>query len=182
MNLKEAIIDLNVSIPDKIIKKFKEYIDYKATGKMNVADGLNTDIRNVFGHHLNQSSITDKVLFNVVKNLIWNYYFNYKAKFPQLSVGTLAQVDILKYAPGGKYEIHTDHGTTTNRTLSVIINLNDEYEGGDLVFYHPNSKDESKRVKAKTGKIIFFPSNFLYPHCVEPVKKGTRYSIVSWLI
>ena len=46
MNLKEAIIDLNVTIPDKIIKKFKEYIDYKATGKMNVADGLNTDIRN----------------------------------------------------------------------------------------------------------------------------------------
>ena len=136
----------------------------------------------VFGHHLNQSSITDKVLFNVVKNLIWNYYFNYKAKFPQLTVGTISQVDILKYTPGGKYEIHTDHGTTTNRTLSVIINLNDEYEGGDLVFYHPNSKDEVKRVKAKTGKIIFFPSNFLYPHCVEPVKKGTRYSIVSWLI
>jgi predicted 2-oxoglutarate/Fe(II)-dependent dioxygenase YbiX len=99
-----------------------------------------------------------------------------------LTVGTLAQVDLLKYAPGGKYEIHTDHGTTTNRTLSVIINLNDEYEGGDLVFYHPNSKDESKRVKAKTGKIIFFPSNFLYPHCIEPVKKGTRYSIVSWLL
>ena len=156
--------------------------DYKATEKMTVADGLNTDIRNVFGHHLNHSSITDKVLFNVVKNLIWNYYFNYKAKFPQLTVGTLAQVDLLKYAPGGKYEIHTDHGTTTNRTLSVIINLNDEYEGGDLVFYHPNSKDEAKRVKAKTGKIIFFPSNFLYPHCIEPVKKGTRYSIVSWLL
>ena len=48
MNLKEAIIDLNVSIPDKIIKKFKEYIDYKATGKMNVADGIWTPLKSIF--------------------------------------------------------------------------------------------------------------------------------------
>ncbi len=33
----------------------------------------------------------------------------------------------------------------------------------------------------KTGDMIIFPSNFLYPHQVMPVTKGERYSIVSWL-
>ena len=181
MNLEEAIIHLDVKLPDKITKKFIEYIDYKAKKKMLVADGLNTDTRNVFGHHLNESSITDKVLFNVVKDIIWNYYFNYKAKFKLLTIGTLNQVDILKYTPGGKYEVHCDHGTLHNRTLSVIINLNEGYEGGDLVFYEPNCVDEIKRIKCKAGTIVMFPSVFLYPHKIEPIKKGQRYSIVSWL-
>ena len=143
MNLEEAILDLNVNIPDKIINKFKEYIDYKATEKLKVFTGLDTSVRNVFGHHLNSPGITNKILFQVVKNLIWTYYFNYKAKFPSsLYIGKITQVDILKYEPGGKYEPHVDHGTTVPRTVSIIINLNEEYEGGDIVFFKPNGKEE----------------------------------------
>ena len=32
----------------------------------------------------------------------------------------------------------------------------------------------------KKGDILLFPSTFLYPHRVEQVKKGTRYSFVTW--
>jgi predicted 2-oxoglutarate/Fe(II)-dependent dioxygenase YbiX len=35
-------------------------------------------------------------------------------------------------------------------------------------------------IKFKAGDLIIFPSIFLYPHLVKPVKKGTRYSFVSW--
>ena len=31
------------------------------------------------------------------------------------------------------------------------------------------------------GAVLIFPSNFMYPHKVEPVTKGTRYSYVSWV-
>jgi len=44
------------------------------------------------------------------------------------------------------------------------------------------NKKEYKRVKCKTGTIIFFPSTFLFPHAIEPITKGVRYSIVSWLL
>ena len=40
---------------------------------------------------------------------------------------------------------------------------------------------EDKEIKLKTGDILIFPSNFMYPHRVEPVKKGTRFSFVSWV-
>lgn len=60
-------------------------------------------------------------------------------------------------------------------TLSVLGVLNDDYEGGNLVFW------ESEEIKLKAGEIIIFPSNFMYPHRVDEVTKGTRYSYVSWV-
>ena len=90
------------------------------------------------------------------------------------------QIDVLKYSIGGKYEPHTDHYTISNRHLSVIINLNNNYEGGDLIFTDQKLK-EVKRLKLGQGSIVFFPSNFMYPHSIQPITKGTRYSIVAWL-
>ncbi len=90
------------------------------------------------------------------------------------------QIDLLKYNPGGKYEIHTDHYTNSPRHFSIIINLNDDYEGGDLIFTDQKKK-RKKRLKLEKGSIVIFPSNFMYPHSIEPITKGTRYSIVAWL-
>jgi len=58
--------------------------------------------------------------------------------------------------------------------LSIIGVLNDDYEGGELMFH-------DKEYETKTGDVVIFPSNFLYPHMVNPVTKGTRYSFVSWV-
>ena len=97
-----------------------------------------------------------------------------------MEAGKISQIDLLKYKSGGKYVIHTDHYTTTPRALSIIINLNDNYKGGDLVFTD-QKEIEIKRIKLQKNSIVFFPSNFLYPHTIEPILKGTRYSIVIWL-
>ena len=104
----------------------------------------------------------------------------YKSKFPHLITNNLNQVDLLKYKVGGKYEVHIDQYTNIPRVLSIIMNLNDEYEGGDLVFTDQQS-NEIKKIKLGMGSIVFFPSNFMYPHTIKPITKGTRYSIVSWL-
>ena len=58
--------------------------------------------------------------------------------------------------------------------LSMIGVLNDDYEGGELTFF------EDHKIKTRTGDIIIFPSCFLYPHTIEEITKGTRYSFVSW--
>ena len=39
---------------------------------------------------------------------------------------------------------------------------------------------EDKNIEMHTGDVIIFPSTFLYPHKVNEVKKGIRYSFVSW--
>lgn len=58
--------------------------------------------------------------------------------------------------------------------LSMIGVLNDDYEGGDLVFF------EDHEIKTQVGDIIIFPSCFLYPHSIKEITKGSRYSFVSW--
>jgi predicted 2-oxoglutarate/Fe(II)-dependent dioxygenase YbiX len=58
--------------------------------------------------------------------------------------------------------------------LSIIINFNDNYEGGDLIFWNDHKVDLGE------GDVVVFPSLFLFPHRVEEVTKNIRYSGVSW--
>ena len=90
------------------------------------------------------------------------------------------QIDLLEYTPGGNIILHILDNYLNTRHLSIIMNLNDNYEGGDLIFTDQKEK-EIKRLKLGKGSIVFFPSNFMYPHGIQPITKGTRYSIVAWL-
>ncbi len=75
------------------------------------------------------------------------------------------------------------------RKLSMTCQLTDgsEYTGGELQFdcrnYDPHMRDEDKHVLTvkeilPKGSIVVFPS-FVW-HRVQPVTKGTRYSLVVW--
>ena len=75
------------------------------------------------------------------------------------------------------------------RKLSMTCQLTDgsEYQGGELQFdcrnYDPHMRDEDRHVLTvkeilPKGSIVVFPS-FVW-HRVQPVTKGTRYSLVVW--
>ena len=56
---------------------------------------------------------------------------------------------------------------------SSLVYLNDNYEGGELVFPEYNLN-----IKPKAGDIITFPTNAMYLHAVNKIKSGTRYNVV----
>ena len=61
--------------------------------------------------------------------------------------------------------------------MSIIIALNDDYEGGE--FYFPK---QDFRVKLKKGDILCFPPYYTHPHMVEaPLNRTYRYTINTWL-
>lgn len=180
MNHTEGIIHLKNVVDPNFIKKIIPLIDKKAKKKLITKSGLNIDVRNVYGYSLNFDTPTNMFYWNFIKKEIERLYIFYKSKFPKMMSSKINQIDLLKYSLGGKYEVHTDHYTTAVRALSVIINLNDEYQGGDLIFTDQKNI-EIKRFKLDKGSVVFFPSNFMYPHIIEPITKGTRYSIVAWL-
>ena len=80
---------------------------------------------------------------------------------------------------GGEYKWHADIMPVENniRKLSVSILLSDldEYEGGNLIL-SPHGSPIT--IREKKGRAIFFPS--WVPHCVTPVTKGIRKSLVIW--
>jgi hypothetical protein len=59
-------------------------------------------------------------------------------------------------------------------TISIVGTLNDDYEGGEFVMF------QDEVIKMPKGCLLMFPSNFLYPHRVDPVTKGVRNTYVSW--
>ena len=86
-----------------------------------------------------------------------------------------------RYVEGRKMAQHCDHITINEDglrkgipVLSIIGVLNDDYEGGELVMF------EDEVIELKQGDLMVFPSNFLYPHRVDPVTKGVRNTFVSW--
>jgi len=95
---------------------------------------------------------------------------------------------ILSYGIGGHYKPHIDGESvwcsprgeriwkkSTDRDLSLVFYLNNDFEGGDFIF-----PEHKVRVRPEPGMMICFPSNHHYLHGVEPVTKGKRYSIVTW--
>jgi predicted 2-oxoglutarate/Fe(II)-dependent dioxygenase YbiX len=180
MDHTESIVELKNIISPEFLKRIIPLIKHKAKNPMKVNGGIIKNVRNVKGYSLTHQNPTDLFYWNLVKSQIERIYFHYKAKFPKMASNKINQIDLLRYISGGKYETHTDHFTNTPRHLSIIINLNDDYEGGDLIFTDQKDK-EIKRLKLNKGTIVFFPSNFMYPHMIEPITKGTRYSIVAWL-
>lgn len=81
---------------------------------------------------------------------------------------------LLRYDKSGYLPAHQDQGVST-RVLSVLLYLNDDYEGGELTFRHSGIT-----FKPKPGSVLFFPSNFLYVHEVAPIIKGPRYALPNW--
>ena len=180
MNYTEFIVEIKNIVNPDFIKKIIPLIKHKSKNNLSIRTGVNKNVRNVKGYHLSFNTPTDLFYWNYIKKEIEKLYSFYKIKFPLMTSHKINQIDLLKYSPGGKYEVHTDHFTNCPRHLSVIINLNDDYEGGDLIFTD-QKENEIKKLKLGKGSIVFFPSNFMYPHSIQPITKGTRYSIVAWL-
>jgi predicted 2-oxoglutarate/Fe(II)-dependent dioxygenase YbiX len=131
-------------------------------------------------------------LNNSMSNAHWfnllHFYFNKNLKQYKLDANILDydyqnifDIEILKYENTGFYTWHVDHFATVPRTMSCILLLNNDYEGGNLCFRNPDGSGEWE-VEVKPNRMIIWPSNFLYPHTVKPVTKGKRYSVVAWAL
>jgi len=72
--------------------------------------------------------------------------------------------------------IHHSHGQKQGYPhLTSLIFLNDDYGGGEFTLCG-ESLDKDK------GSAVVFPSNFMFPHEVEKVTSGVRYSIMTWIL
>ena len=76
------------------------------------------------------------------------------------------------------YKWHSDQAADRNdnayyRTISVVLYLTDDFEGGRTEFPHTS-------YKPKAGQALIFPSNWCFPHQSTPVTKGTKIVAVTW--
>ena len=123
----------------------------------------------------------ESVFYTAVKSCFEEVIVKYKTDFPLFSVGRTTDFRINKYGKGGFMSRHVDnihhsHGQQYGYPqVSALLYLNDDYEGGE--FYVAD-----KKFCPSKGSAIIFPSNFMFPHEAKIVTKGTRWSIVTWLM
>lgn len=144
---------------------------------------LNTEIRNTQVLSLLSPSESQTQIHwgNLLAHLVLEAMKNYLSDIKSNGVvNGITTIDALKYEVGGHYIYHVDNGTHNHRTLSAVLLLNNDYEGGELCFADPINHERYLKVEAAPGRLIVWPSNFLYPHAVTPLTKGKRYSVVAW--
>ena len=186
MSIKDYIHIEDSVIPAGTISKFLEYInqcsdDFEAgliIGDKNpesVKKYRDVEIKNL---SVDPFNFTQTHWFNLME---YAFRKGYSIKIPHASFGIINTIQILKYSNNGHYKWHTDHSLEVPRSISAIFILNNDYEGGELSF-KDQITGEQFTIENKPGRLIMWPSNFIFPHSVAPVTKGMRYSIVLWAL
>jgi predicted 2-oxoglutarate/Fe(II)-dependent dioxygenase YbiX len=133
---------------------------------------INLDIRNVLRLPLPLHAGIGATLTSVGLNVnhhYWKYHITHSN-----------QAEFLMYDVKGKYEAHVDtfHVVSDEtRKVSCLAILNDDFEGGKFYIQTGHEKIYPPQEK---GDIIIFPSFML--HGVEPVTKGQRFTVITWLV
>jgi len=187
-NLKDYILHLDNWIPKNICKKSIKQLSDNDTWKQHsytnhitfISKSTNKDkeLDICYGHNITYikelHELTWKALekYIVIEKLSGDTFTGWKG---------FSGIRFNRYKKNQIMSKHCDHiqslFTGERRgipILSIVCVLNDNYEGGEFIMF------DDYEIKFKAGDLIIFPSVFLYPHLVKPVKKGIRYSFVSW--
>lgn len=159
---------------DEIIEEYRNDTEW---AKSKVSSGLKPEARNCSDINITVSKYSKKG--KKIDDDICNYMNKIVKEesqiFPELEIDQDSGYNLLRYTKGQFYKQHVDSSRRFPRELSCSIILNDDYEGGEFSFFN-----NTEKYKLTKGSVIVFPSNFLFPHQILPVTKGTRYSIITW--
>jgi predicted 2-oxoglutarate/Fe(II)-dependent dioxygenase YbiX len=108
-----------------------------------------------------------KKLFNSMMPILNDYLKQYGGSFRWFE-----DVEFLKYEKGDFLLEHSDATDIVSRKISIVYYLNDDYEGGELVFTKKNNAYAPEK-----NSLIIFPSTSDYTHKANEVKSGTKYAM-----
>ena len=150
--------EATVTNSDKPIKSARNCSDFKFK---------NTDLGPVNNENIELLEMHQDI-YNIVKSCVDDY-----ARYWGINVVYYEAFNFVKYdGPGQQFKIHADHGPAYNTTVSVVVYLNDDYEGGELYF-----NDLDIKIKPQAGSIIMYPSSAPYSHQSLKVLKGRKMLI-----
>ena len=109
----------------------------------------------------------------------------YAEEFFQNTAEWFEHAYALRYSQGGQFNVHADAEVydqnekkffrSSDRDVSLLIYLNDDYEGGELAFTLLNYT-----YKPRQGDLLMFPPTHLYTHRSNELRSGVKYTVVSW--
>jgi predicted 2-oxoglutarate/Fe(II)-dependent dioxygenase YbiX len=176
--LKNTICDQTVDELNKLNQSlWNEHQFYNSKENKFTKISGDQELSILYSKEISTKEIIMKELWNAIYNYIIDLKFSWFSGWKAYS-----EIRFNKYSENTKMAQHCDHIHSLFDgehkgipILSVLGILNNDYKGGEFIMF------EDQEIKLNEGDLLIFPSIFLYPHKVEPVTKGTRYSFISWV-
>lgn len=153
---------------DTILNKDFEFV----TGRVRCQDGsLQVDpIRQCQTHRIEYG---DDPCFDALTQRVADF-FNVQ------NLMCIEPFPIMKYCTGNYFNWHTDltGGFATQRTATMIMYLNDDFEGGATCFRHLGLKIQPKRGSAL---VYYYTPTEPLVHCGESVVSGTKFILNAFV-
>lgn len=89
----------------------------------------------------------------------------------ELSNVLKGEYHLMKWSKGNKMTPHVDTDYQKHQHIVCMYYVNDDYEGGEIVF-----PDYDIKIKPKANSLVMFPGNENYLHEVLEVLEGFRYT------
>ena len=142
------------------IKKARDCVDFKYKQEnLGPRDDYNSELIDLH-----------QEIYEKLKYCVDNY-----ASYWGINITYYEAFNFVKYeGEGSHFNIHADHGPAYNCTVSAVVYINDDYEGGELKF----PRMDNLVYKPRVGDIVLCPSNYIYEHASLPIKSGTKYCVV----
>jgi len=151
----------------------------EVSGFMRQIDGKTVGVNDPRHKSRRDVNIDDSALIAELQGRILRRVVPEIAKVHQFHVTRMERYLVACYdaEEGGHFGAHRDNTTagTAHRRFAVSVNLNDDFEGGEVSFpeYGPQS------FKAPPGGAVVFSCSLL--HAVSRVTKGRRYAFLPFL-
>lgn len=122
----------------------------------------------------------NELVYNAIKHRFWYMPF---------SVNHIEPVQSQKYGAGQEYKKHCDYfnygddvNTKNDRVATLILYLNDDFEGGETEFHELGIKITPKKGSALYFEYNYIPElNYKTMHSGNPVTKGEKLIFTSWI-
>ena len=172
-----------------ICEEWCKFMDSQPTAKLRVQNVTSFENSREISWASNDGRVTETIDLahrktDVLREVVRGYR-DYASRFFEAELDTIEQPSVLKYQAGGRYNAHSDNEywseqdhqwiRSIERDYSILLYLNDGFEGGAL--YFPNF---NFRLAPKRGMLVAFPSDHRYLHAAEPLMSGVRFAVVSW--
>lgn len=126
------------------------------------------------GCYFYDNLLENKLLKNVTNKII--ELSNNLNPFKGINYSNVQKYSFNRYGDGDFLDWHPDnHEILNGATITFIIQLNEEYEGGEVMYITDGTTHTTPK---KTGSALIFDSNIV--HSVDEVIKGIRYSLNVW--
>lgn len=177
-HLHENIYKVKDFISIEMCQELVEYIDKNAIYEVKLSKTSNVRCKFILAHTTPHMDTVKDIFTEIARK----FYIMYRVKTMRCSGITMRKIHgATKMHMDGMYDDQLLEGdkicTMDLRKLSVIVALNEDYEGGELIFPRQDFK-----LKLKAGEAVIFPPYWTHMHLTEsPTNNTFRYTLNGWL-